>query len=426
MIDSRHIQDDFGNSIPMLDAYGNLSVQVIMLYADDKLTETDRKAVDDFAATDEMSRDALDGYAMLPQTSQTRLILGNLNAEIQKATGSTALPIQMDSKAPFNYRRLAAAITLLVVIGGGTFWASTFFSSEELAEGINFVNSEDSTVADRKADSTSIGIPTKSETAEESGLASNRSEKITKLEEPTDERSKLSGNAESTSVKQLEKIPVTVGTTGVENKSLDAVKTANPNVKDADRAGDIAAKTKSISADANLAQEKQSQTKATTSAQIENQKNSEKKAKETLTKEAESRATAGRMREESQKAQSEKYDSAYEPSASPAAAQQISTNSDLSAKFPGGDAALSKFIEKKKTYPETLREQKVSGTISVWFDIETDGKVTNARIKTGENGVLTEDALRVVRSMPNWKAALNEEGQPIKSSRTVVIKYGPE
>ena len=38
-----YIQDDFGNQIPLLDDYGNMSVHVIMLYTEDKLTEADRK-----------------------------------------------------------------------------------------------------------------------------------------------------------------------------------------------------------------------------------------------------------------------------------------------------------------------------------------------------------------------------------------------
>lgn len=425
MTSNRHIQDDFGNSVPMFDAYGNLSVQVIMLYAEDKLTEADRKAVDDFASTDEMSRDALDGYATLPQTSKTRLILGNLNSEIQKATGSAALPIQMDSKAPFNYRKLAAAIALMVVIGGGTFWVSRFFSGNDMAENITLVNDNDSTESVTEAEASVANSPSV-ETTETLSSKREKTDLKTSLDDAENEDKKRSQKAESTLVKQPEKLSVPTGSTGADNKRPESVKTTNTDLKDAGRSEDVGAKKKSTSADIDLAQAKQDQTKTTTANQSEGQKIAEKKAKENLAKEAESRATAGRMREESAKAEAKEYESAYEPSATTAASGQISTGSELSAKFQGGDADLYKFIEKKKTYSEALKAQNITGTIAVWFDIETDGRVTNARIKTGENGILTEDALRVVRSMPKWKPAQNEAGEPIKSSRTVVIKYGQE
>ncbi|MBI1288093.1 MAG: hypothetical protein GC178_11025, partial [Flavobacteriales bacterium] len=59
-------------------------------------------------------------------------------------------------------------------------------------------------------------------------------------------------------------------------------------------------------------------------------------------------------------------------------------------------------------------------------DIEPDGRVTNAKVKSGVNGPLNEDALRVVRSMPKWNPAKDASGENIRSSRTVVIKYGED
>ncbi|MFT6760055.1 MAG: hypothetical protein ACJATS_001235, partial [Psychroserpens sp.] len=45
MSNTPYIQDDFGSQIPLLDDYGNLSVEAIMLYTEDKLTAADRKVV---------------------------------------------------------------------------------------------------------------------------------------------------------------------------------------------------------------------------------------------------------------------------------------------------------------------------------------------------------------------------------------------
>ena len=49
--------------------------------------------------------------------------------------------------------------------------------------------------------------------------------------------------------------------------------------------------------------------------------------------------------------------------------------------------------------------------------------LTDAKIQKGVTGVLDEDALRIVRSMPKWQAA-KQNGQPTETSKTVVIKYG--
>lgn len=416
MIDSRHIQDDFGNSIPMLDAYGNLSVQVIMLYAEDKLTEADRRAVDDFAAKDEMSRDALDGYALLPQTTKTRTVLANLNTEIQHATGSAPLQIQMQSKVPFNYRTLAAAIALLIVVGAGSFWAASFFSNQELAEDINLVNSDDSTVSEPEQSPHISESKSGMEDANEPEKSRAASEITEKLDVARDDQSKLVGNSETSSVKTSERLTAVTGAATID-RDEDIVSAPIQEQKEIRSEENTA---KASLADANLGQQ---QGKAT--VQNENQRNTDRKGKDLLAKEAESRASVGRMREESAKTQiqSDNYDGAYELATTPTTVQPVSNASELSAKFPGGDVAMYKFIEKKKTYPDALRAQNVTGTISVWFDIETDGRVTNARIKSGENGILNEDALRVVRSMPKWKPAQNSDGEAIKSSRTVVIKY---
>ncbi|MCF8465431.1 MAG: TonB family protein, partial [Flavobacteriales bacterium] len=106
------------------------------------------------------------------------------------------------------------------------------------------------------------------------------------------------------------------------------------------------------------------------------------------------------------------------------AQKPATSDRSVSASYPGGDISLYKFIEKKKNYSDVMLAQNLTGSITVSFDIEPDGRVSNAQIKSGVNGLLNEDALRVVRSMPKWKPAQDAAGQSVKSSKTVVIKYG--
>ena len=94
------------------------------------------------------------------------------------------------------------------------------------------------------------------------------------------------------------------------------------------------------------------------------------------------------------------------------------------AKFPEGDIALYKFIDRKKIYTDAMKALNLNGAVTVSFDIEPDGRVSNAKVKSGENGLMNEDALRVVRSMPSWKPAKDLNGNAVRSSKTVVVKYG--
>ncbi len=76
-------------------------------------------------------------------------------------------------------------------------------------------------------------------------------------------------------------------------------------------------------------------------------------------------------------------------------------------RFPGGDEALVAYLNKNLHYPEAMHEAKVEGVVQVVFTITDVGAVTNVRVEQGiANGAaLNEEALRVVRAMPNWEPA---------------------
>jgi periplasmic protein TonB len=71
--------------------------------------------------------------------------------------------------------------------------------------------------------------------------------------------------------------------------------------------------------------------------------------------------------------------------------------------FPGGEEKMAEYIQKNLKYPAIARENGISGRVYVTFVVDKDGKVTNAKILRGIGGGCDEEALRVVRSMPEWK-----------------------
>ena len=416
-----YIQDDFGNEIPMLDAYGNFSVHVIMLYAEDKLSEADRKTVNDFAATDEMAKDALEGYAHTSNPSKTRFHLGQLNADIQKRSGASAVTEIPKAIPDFDYRKLAAAVAVLMVIGGATFFGSQYFSKKEMADNATFktVSGEDSSVSTERGNQviepTEDALIMDDESAEYEEVSSNLKDQK-RESEPADEA--LRKNAESQNAdnlgqaesiakakdKQLEK-----ALTPPAQKAPIESKTGTKETPLADGArGNSGTKNDALSGAAR--------------STVGTVQSSQPKLEEAASRNQDAEQVAMTEMEENRLAseQSSKSSAAQEKQAQ----ERVAADWSISASYPGGDISMYKFIEKKKIYSDVMLAQNLTGSITVSFEIEPDGRVSNAQIKSGVNGLLNEDALRVVRSMPKWKPAQDSTGQTIKSSKTVVIKYG--
>lgn len=93
------------------------------------------------------------------------------------------------------------------------------------------------------------------------------------------------------------------------------------------------------------------------------------------------------------------------------------------AEFPGGDAALDKYIVSNFNISKEANKKAKSGTILVSFIVEKDGSITNVRIiSTRRLGYgLEEEALRVFKQMPKWKPAI-QRGKPVRMSFSKPIR----
>lgn len=85
--------------------------------------------------------------------------------------------------------------------------------------------------------------------------------------------------------------------------------------------------------------------------------------------------------------------------------------------FPGGgEAALIKYLQNNIKYPAMARENGIEGIVYVTFVVDKDGKVKDAKILRGKGAGLDDEALRVVRSMPDWKPGK-------QNGRSVAVQY---
>lgn len=90
--------------------------------------------------------------------------------------------------------------------------------------------------------------------------------------------------------------------------------------------------------------------------------------------------------------------------------------------FPGGEEALQKWIAQNTKYPEIAKDMGISGKVFVGFVIDKQGKVTNVKILRGVDPYLDAEALRVVKSMPDWKPG-KQRGKPVPVSYQIPIKF---
>ena len=71
--------------------------------------------------------------------------------------------------------------------------------------------------------------------------------------------------------------------------------------------------------------------------------------------------------------------------------------------FPGGSAALHKFIADNLRYPEGLAENCIQGRVIVYFCVDTLGRVRDPKIKRSLHPALDKEAIRVVGLLPDFK-----------------------
>lgn len=96
---------------------------------------------------------------------------------------------------------------------------------------------------------------------------------------------------------------------------------------------------------------------------------------------------------------------------------------DTKPEYPGGDAALSKFIEENVSYPQDAIDQNAEGTSTVSFVVDEKGMVTKpvtAGAMAGHG--LDDEAIKVVGKMPAWKPGM-VKGKAVKTRLQLPVTF---
>ena len=121
---------------------------------------------------------------------------------------------------------------------------------------------------------------------------------------------------------------------------------------------------------------------------------------------------------ENREVQNYDYDGEYDPDAT--GEDDVFVTVEDMPVFPGGD--ITKWINKHVKYPMIAQENGVQGKVIVQFVVGKDGTVGDIKVVRGVDSSLDQEAVRVIKSMPKWKAG-KQRGVPVKVSFTVPINF---
>lgn len=91
-------------------------------------------------------------------------------------------------------------------------------------------------------------------------------------------------------------------------------------------------------------------------------------------------------------------------------------------RFPGGDAALFKFIQTNLKYPVMAFEKHIQGRVIVGFVINAYGVVEQPQILRGVDPLLDQEAIRIINLMPVWQPGI-QRGEYVSVRYTLPINF---
>ncbi|TGX82380.1 TonB family protein [Palleniella muris] len=90
--------------------------------------------------------------------------------------------------------------------------------------------------------------------------------------------------------------------------------------------------------------------------------------------------------------------------------------------FPGGPAALMKFLGENIKYPKEAGTICVAGRVIVSFIVDTDGSITDVALMKSLSPEFNNEAVRVVKAMPKWIPG-KQKGKPVRVKYFIPVVF---
>lgn len=100
----------------------------------------------------------------------------------------------------------------------------------------------------------------------------------------------------------------------------------------------------------------------------------------------------------------------------------VYTDFDVEPSFPGGLTALMGFIKTTQKFPSDALQ---GGRVTLKFIVEKDGSFSNVEVLRSPDDALSQEAIRVLNSMPLWKPA-QKHGTIVRSRYMLPFTFRKE
>ncbi|MFN3951725.1 MAG: TonB family protein [Thermaurantimonas sp.] len=95
---------------------------------------------------------------------------------------------------------------------------------------------------------------------------------------------------------------------------------------------------------------------------------------------------------------------------------------EVKPEFPGGRAALMKYLAENIRYPRLARELNIQGTVIIQFTVDRNGMIRDVAVARGIGGGCDEEAVRVVENMPPWTPG-RQNDRPVNVRYSLPIRF---
>lgn len=101
---------------------------------------------------------------------------------------------------------------------------------------------------------------------------------------------------------------------------------------------------------------------------------------------------------------------------------QVFTAVEIQPSYPGGEAALGRFLQKNIRYPSIAKENNIQGKVYIQFVVERDGSLTDIKVIREPGSGTGDEAVRVLKSSPHWTPGI-QNGKPVRVQFTLPVNF---
>ena len=102
--------------------------------------------------------------------------------------------------------------------------------------------------------------------------------------------------------------------------------------------------------------------------------------------------------------------------------EEIFKSVEQMPQFPGGDAALMKYLSSHINYPPMAAESGIEGRVVVQFVVDKTGKVGEVKVVRSADQYLDRETVRVVKSLPKFTPG-QQNGQPVDVWYVLAVNF---